>query len=590
MILQALEACYDIMAKDENFDVAPAGYTKLLCAFALVINEQGDLKGIMDLRDGKRGQSHIVPLQPGRSSGIKPYILCDKSKYFLGKEYNSKTKKLEHFEKHLGACVEFHRVFIEEDNDRYLHAVLNFLEKVKEGQALNIDEEHDIYKGSNIVFKLEGEKEYIHQNRGVKSLWERYYQSLEGEEKNQLRGQCLITGEENVLLASKHTLTKGVIGAQQAGASLAGVNLDSVESYGKRKSYNAPVSEKAMFRYTTALNSLLASQANRLIIGDTTCVYWAEKEVSGNCTKMVMSFLTGEVSHSEEKEVQIAKSETQQVKETLKRIRKGLNITPSMLERERDTKIYILGLAPNMARLSVRFWYEDTFGKFVDKVEQHYLDMEIVRGDKDKPIISIKDIIRSMAVQGKIENIPKTVESALFTAITSGANYPQGAYTNILIRIRAETGDDFCINQTRAGFIKAYLKRKYRLNKWKAKEEEITVALNESSISTAYQLGRLFAVLEKIQADAGNKGLREKYFSSASTNPKVVFPAILKLSQSHIAKLSKEQGSVYLDKVCEDILSRIEEFPVSLSLDDQGLFILGYYHQRKYIFTKKEDR
>lgn len=590
MILQALEECYGIMTNDEKFDVAPVGYTKLLCAFVLVINEQGDLKGIMDLRDGKRGQPQIVPLQPGRSSGVKPYILCDKSKYLLGKEYNAKTKQLEQFKKHLEACIEVHKDFIEKTNDRYLHAVLNFLEKVKEGRALNIDEEHDIYKGSNIVFRIEGEKECIHQNANVKSLWEAYHKYSEEKADNQLRGQCLITGEENVPLASKHTLTKGVMGAQQAGASLAGVNLDSVESYGKKKSYNAPVSEQAMFRYTTALNSLLASNANHLIIGDTTCVFWTEKEVVGNCTQILMSLFTGEAIEKAEKEVQIASQETKQTKDILARVRRGLNITPEMLEMDKGTKVYILGLAPNMARLSVRFWYEDTFGKFVDKISQHYLDMEIVKGDKDKPIISTRDIIRAMAVQGKNENVPKTVENALFTAITSGTNYPQGVYTNILIRIRAETGEDFCINQTRAAFIKAYLKRKYRLNKWETKEEEITVALNESSTSTAYQLGRLFAVLEKIQADAGNKGLRERYFSSASTNPKVVFPAILKLSQSHIAKLSKEQGNVYLDKVCEDILSHIEAFPASLSLDDQGLFILGYYHQRKYIFTKKENR
>ena len=590
MILQALEECYDIMIEDSQFDVAPFGYSRIMCSFAVVIDEEGNLKGILDLRDGKKGEYHTVPLQAGRAGkNPPPYVLCDKSKYFLGYEYSQKSKDLQAFPSLLKALYELHQDVFKDVEDKGAQAILGFLKKTIDGTHWDIAIEHDIYKGAFIIFKLENELGNIHERPRVKQAWEVYLDKQSGQAGEELIGQCLISGEKNIKLARKHTLTKGVMGAQAAGATLSGVNMDSAESYGKKNAYNAPVAESTMFKYTTALNSLIASQKNRLIIGDTTCVFWTEKEICGNATKVFMSLFGGE-NLEEEKEIGLSDLETKRTKDVLVRALLGLQITPDMIEREANTKVYILGLSPNMARLSVRFWYEDTFGHFTEKIRMHFEDMDIVKPNKAKTIIGTKDLVKSLAVQGKNENVPKTVENALFTAITQGTSYPQGMYTNMIIRIRAETGDDWCINATRAAFIKAYLKRKYRVNKLYEKEGELTVALNENSSSTAYHLGRLFAVLEKLQQDAGNKGLRERYFASASTNPKVVFPAILKLAQSHIAKVSKNDGGGYMDMLCQDILGKVDEFPASLNLDEQGFFILGYYHQKQYIYTKKENR
>ncbi|PHV71527.1 type I-C CRISPR-associated protein Cas8c/Csd1 [Sporanaerobium hydrogeniformans] len=588
MILQALEECYDIMVQDKHFEVAPFGYSKVLCNFAIVIDEEGNFKTILDLREGKKGQFHTVPLQDGRSSGIKPYLLCDKSKYIVGKEADSKGKLVQ-YQAYLEAMYEKHQQVFSDFKNKGIQAVEKFLMRVFEGEELLIPPSHDCYKGSLMIFKLEGEEGYIHENLEVRDYWEKYSNSAENSDKEKVIGQCLISGKDNVKIADKHTLIKGVMGAQAAGASLSSINMSSAESYGVQKAYNAPISEETMFKYTTALNSLIASNKNRLIIGDTTCVFWTEKEIAGNSVDVLMGLFSG-VQLEEKKELQMEHNEVEHTKNILERVLMGLNIGAEILEREEDTKVYILGLSPNMARLSIRFWYQDTFGHFAEKMKLHYEDMDLVKSDKAKNIVAIRDILKSMAVQGKNENIPKVTQNALFTAITEGSTYPQGVYTNLLIRIKAEAGDEWCINATRVSYIKAFLKRKYRINQLMEKEGELTVALNENSISTAYHLGRLFAVLEKLQQDAGNTGLRERYFASAATNPKVVFPAILKLAQSHIAKVSKSDGSYYMDKLCQDILEKIEEFPTSLSLDDQGLFILGYYHQKQYIYTKKENR
>lgn len=588
MILQALETCYDIMTKDKDFDVAPFGYSKVMIHFAIVIDEEGQVKSILDLREGKRGEFHTVPIQEGRSSGIKPYILCDKSKYLLGKEIDEKGKLLT-FNTYLRAMYDKHKQVFGRLNNKGIRAIEKFLVRTLEGEEWPISITHDCYKGSLIIFKLENEIGYIHEDIEVKTYWEDHLNDQEGNSKNEIIAQCLISGEYNSKIVQKHTLIKGVMGAQPAGASLSSINMDSAESYSRKKAANAPMSEKTMFKYTTALNSLINSDTNKMIIGDTTCVFWTEKEITGNCVALLKG-LFGGVQVDEEKEVGMSTSETKHTKNVLERVLKGLHISSEMLEIEKDTTVYILGLSPNMARISIRFWYKDTFGHFIEKIKMHYEDMEIIKSDKVREMVTIRDVLKSIAVQGKNENVPKVVQNALFTAITGGSAYPQGIYTNILIRMRAEAGDDWCVNPARVSYIKAFLKRKYRINQWIEKEGELTVALNENSTNTGYQLGRLFSVLEKLQQDSGNTGLRECYFASASTNPKVVFPAILKLAQNHVAKVSKTEGGCYMDKLCQEILGNIEEFPTSLSLDDQGLFILGYYHQKQYIYTKKENR
>lgn len=607
MILQALEQCYGIMEQDDKFEVPKLGYSLQNCSFAIEIDVEGNLKSErpLDLRDGKRGQQHIVPMQKGRSGKTPPpYFLCENCKYFFGATYNKKADALEDCSSNLAAAYQLHEKILATSEDNGAKAILSFLKKRLNKEPLPFEKTHDLYTSGFMLVKLAGNDGYIHERSAIKKCWESYYaaQEMDGEI---ILGQCLITGKENTPIARIHTLTKGVLGGKASGGSLVGFNFDSVQSYRKSQSYNAPVSAAAMFHYTTALNMLLARSENRLIMGDMTCVFWTENEVVGNTVDAMMNGMNGLVEEAEvelEQRLQLDDLDTKKTKAILLRILYGREITEEMIKRDADATVYILGLAPNAARLSVRIWYKNTFGNFADCITQHFMDMEISKSARDKRVVPIRDLLYAMAVGGKSENVPKTMENALFTAVTTGGLYPQGVYTNILIRIRAEVGDGFAINRIRVGFIKAYLKRKYRMEKAREKEEEITVALNENLPSNAYQLGRLFAILEKLQQDAGNKGLRERYFASASTNPKVVFSTILRLAQSHIAKIGKSiSGPVYWDLVCAEILGKVnaivgseegkfEAFPASLNAEEQGLFILGYYHQRQAIYTKKEEK
>lgn len=592
MILQALHDSYDIMANDVQFDVPLPGYSSQNCSFAIVIDADGELKTVMDLRNDKKwGEQMVVPLQKGRSGkNPPPYFLCENCKYLLGGVYDKKKDDLEPCEKNLGVAAELHEKILAEVDDDGARAILRFFQRRKSGQMPDVDKKDDFYTSGFAVIKLDGTAGYIHERAAVQTAWKNFFEQQNEAEEERCSGQCLITGQEHATIARIHTLTKGVLGGKATGGSLVGFNFDAVASYGKSQSYNAPVSSEAMFRYTTALNTLLARQENRLILGDMSCVFWTEKEVTGRAIDQFKSFFGGEFE--DEKELKLASQGAKQIADVLLRSLYGNEISADMLELEKNTTAYILGLAPNAARLSVRFWYKNTFGHFVEHIAEHIADMEIVKSEKAKKFVPVRDLLYTMAVGGKSENVPKTMERALLQAIVSGSLYPAGVYANVLLRIRAEVGDDFVVNRTRAGFIKAYLKRKYRKEKAFAKEEAITVALNEESTNPSYQLGRLFAVLERLQESAGNKNLREKYFASASTNPRMVFPAILKLAQSHLAKVSKGSAKtgVFFDKLCGGILEKLEEnnaFPKSLELEEQGMFILGYYHQRQYFYTPK---
>lgn len=593
MILQALYDCYERMAGDGRFEIARPGYSSQNVSFAIVLDEEGSCKAVLDLREGKRGRQLVVPLQKGRSGkNPPPYFLCENSKYFCGAVYDKRSDALEACEKNLAAAAELHEIVLQSVDDAGARAVLRFFARRLKGEPLDIDRTHDFYSGGFAALRLDGDAAYLHERPQVRAAWERWQAQASAEEGG-ARGQCLLTGEEDVPIARTHTLTKGVLGGKATGGSLVGFNFPAVESYGKSQSYNAPVSEAAMFRYTTALNALLARQENRLILGDMTCVFWTEKEVCGNVVECFRDSFAGEIAQPEVELALGGYESTEQIARILLRAICGNALSDEQLKVEEGTTVYILGLAPNAARLVVRFWYKDTFGHFTAHLAEHFADMEIVRSEKAKPFVTLREILSSMAVAGKSDNVPKSMERSVLESVVTGREYPQGLLANLLIRIRAEAGEDFAVNRTRAGLIKAILKRKYRKQK-SSIEGEITVALNETTTNVPYVLGRLFAVLERLQESAGSKNLREKYFAAASTTPQVVFTSVLKLAQSHLSKVSKEKPKLagYYDKLCCGILDKLEAtgFPATLEMEEQGLFILGYYHQRQYFYTPKAER
>lgn len=601
MILNALYDCYHLLENDKSCDIALKGYSRVMCSFAIVLSKTGEIKSILDLRDNKKGPYLIVPKQPGRSSNVQPYFLCDKSKYFIGVEFSNDKKKLIKYDEYLVSSIDTHIEIIGQVEDEAAQAVLMFLEKNKNIDLTQIDENNPIYQGKLIAFRYEDEPGYIHERPQVREAWEKYLNKKNSEtERDGVKGQCLITGRQNVNIARTHDPIKGISGAKSLSA-IVSFNDPSYKSYGKDQSYNAPISEDAMFKYTTALNYLLSQLQNTMLLGDTTVVFWTKKTANGTEIDLINGLLGGSFYKIDDKEVNKRDSiESRNVsiekliKSVLIKAKGGFSIDKDIEEKiDINTDTYILGLAPNSARIAIRFWYQNTLSDFINKMCKHYEDMEIEMPPRASEFVTIKDILKTMAVLGDIKNIPASLERGLLQAILSGGQYPQTVYNTILMRIRNEAGDDEYIaykDRIRAGFLKAYLRRYYRTIGKFEKEEEMTVSLNQESRDVAYNLGRLFAVLERLQADAnnGNTTIRSRYFSSASTMPRVVFPTLLNLAQHHI---SKSEYGVYYDKEIESILDRIDNgFPANLSLEEQGTFVLGFYHQKQFSFKKKEDK
>jgi CRISPR-associated protein Csd1 len=219
----------------------------------------------------------------------------------------------------------------------------------------------------------------------------------------------------------------------------------------------------------------------------------------------------------------------------------------------------------------------------------HYADIGINKKDSDSDIISPWRILVNTAVAGKNDNIPPLLESALMRSILNGSAYPFNLYTAILNRAKAERKRDF----VRAGILKGYLNRIARENH-KPEKEMMTMPLNEDETNPGYLLGRLMAVLEKAQKDAlgdVNSSIMDKYLNSAMSNPETVFPTLLKLFEKHVNKSERyfAKKGRYAKKRVAKIIRHFESqgFPQTLDFNDQGRFLIGYYHQNAQLYTKK---
>ncbi|MCQ1534973.1 type I-C CRISPR-associated protein Cas8c/Csd1 [Methanosarcina sp. KYL-1] len=628
MIIQSLCRHYEILEGDEHVNIPRLGYSSAKVSFALVISSDGILSHVVDLRsDEKKPKPKIrdVPIQKSRSSGVFPYFVCDNAKYVFGVE---KLKRSE-FEKRFdlpsseGNLTEY---TILEENDKEVtlvyrrsrecfeafrvlhHSILDglddpgisgflaFLDRWNPEEFLEnskiLQYKDDLLAGGNCVFECNGE--LLHKKSIVRNAWETYSQD---ENDGTVIAQCLVSGKVEST-AKVHQKIKGVVGAQSAGASLVSFNDDAFCSYGKEQSFNSPISESSMFKYTTALNHLLSSQSNKIRIADTTVVFWAETSEK-SCENLVKFFFDTQETEknennlesemNEEKDVRVSRvqdsGKAKQIEDILNKVRIGKKVNQEDIGTDPETNFYILGLSPNNARLAVRFWFVDSIGNFIEKVARHYLDMEIIRDDYSPRYVSVYRLLNETVPQSSEKKAASPLLGGLvMRSILSNTIYPISLYSAILSRVKVEGS----INSVRAGFIKAYLLRLSRVGLLDIKQDLITMSLNEESPNVPYRLGRLFAVLEKAQNDTNREmksTINSKYFSSASATPAVVFPVLLKLAQHHIAK---SEWGFRSNQLIEQILLGVDEFPAYLNLEDQGMFMLGYYHQRKAFFTKKE--
>lgn len=576
MILQALVKQYENLERQGK--VSGLGWCQAKVSYELDLSKNGDVLGVTSRKiEEMRGKktvwapaSLIVPEMVTRSSGVSANFLCDNSKYMLGIDVQGTNQRvIDCFQ----ATREKHRSVLKNAQGEIARAILAYFEKWDPQKA----EQHPVIRenweklteGGNLIFSVEGQE--AREDEEIRTCWEQYREQDDGERK----GLCLVTGRKTEI-SRIHKAIKGVPGAQSSGAALVSFNAPAFESYGKEQSYNAPVGKYAEFAYTTALNYLLTQRDYTFSLGDAMVVYWAEsgKEEYQKCFFDIL---------------RPTKDNQKKLKDIFDSLKEDTKVYLENAEMDPEQKFYILALAPNAARLSVRFFYMNSFGKILQNIAEHYERLSIVKPAwAEQDYLGIRDMLNETVNQKSKDKTPiSNMSSLVLQAILSGSRYPASLYTDTLIRIRAENGK---ITWGRAAIIKAYLNRNYG---WKKGER--FMGLKEECTDTAYVLGRLFSLLEAIQKEANpsiTTTIRDRYFNSACATPASVFPVLIKLKNSHIKKLERDKGGakIYYEKQLTDIMGRLEEFPKRLSLEQQGQFTLGYYHQQQKRYEKGEEK
>lgn len=561
MILRAL---YDYYERSKA-SLPSFGKEEKEIGFLIVIDKQGQFLRFEDRRiDKKRAASVLVRKHVGRSSGIAPNCLYDSIDYVLG--YSEKSKALEKFKAFKARVGEISEVLPDNEDIRAVKAFYDadpeeLLAKVQqdplwEDISKNLDRKYSVFS-----FLLDGDTRIVAEKDEILDAI-----ATESEAGENI---CLITGER----CTPVTITTAtMIPGSQAIAKLVAMQTKSgYDSYGKEKAANSPISEKAEFAYTTALNHLLGRDSrNKFTLGDRTYVFWAS--VAGGTGKQVeegFSLLLGLSRSPEDPDKGV-----DQVRKVFKGIYSG------SIRTDLDDKFYILGLAPNSARIAVVYWSEMSLKDFVAAILSHFEDMAIIDGRKEKkPYTGLHSVLSAVTLGGKSSDALPNLADAVAKSIFQATPYPYTLFAGCMRRIRAEQS----IGITRAAIIKAYLNRIDNQNK-------IEVMLDKDNTNQGYLCGRLFAVLDKVQADANNQHtIRERYMNAASATPAAVFATILNLSTKHAEKLA-EGRKVYYDKLKQEIVDKIsaDGFPAHLSLQDQGRFAVGYYHQMQSFFMKKD--
>lgn len=581
MILQALADHYERLS--EQGKVESPGWCKANVSYGLELDAEGRLIRLIPLKQEKeisgKKKSLVpremrVPEMVTRSSGVSANFLCDNSGYLLGIDRKGKPERaIQCFQ----AAKEEHLQILEQCQSEPARAVTAFFKTWEPTAAETHDclqeDKEDILTNSNLVFFYQGK--CVQEDAEIQRAWENYYSNGEATEAN--TGICLIKGERGEI-ARIHTPIKGVPGAQSSGAALVSFNAPSFESYGKEQSFNAPVSTKAMYAYTTALNHLIADRAHRNTLGDTMIVYWA-----GSGEQEYQDIFTSMMDPQED---------TQEVlRGVFQNLERGGGVDIEAVEKcSMEERFYILGLAPNAARLSVRFFYQDNFGNILKHLKEHYDRMKIIRPSWDaQEYMGVWRMLQQTVNQKSKDKSPiPHMAAAVYRSILSGERYPASLYSALIGRVKAEQGN---VTPGRAAIIKAFIIKNYK--------EEVTVELNENNQNVAYVLGREFAVLEAIQESANpgiNATIRDRYFNSACTTPGAVFPILFRLKNSHIRKISNKGQAVNYEKQLGSLQAKLSvadsqkyAFPKRLNLEDQGMFILGYYHQRQKRFEKTSE-
>ena len=561
MILNSLVSYYEALA--DRGKLERPGWGTARVGYKVCLRPDGSVREITSIKeektDGKKkqlvGLELRVPERFVRASGIKPNFMCDTGAYLLGYAGTGDKvdkKAAQKFE----AAKELHLSILADVDTSAARTVRAFFENYKPDDILALDLPESTLEDLTkdlVTFKDEDD-EYLMADPGIRSAWDK----SRGEDADAVKGRCLVTGNTDEI-AILHNKIKGVQGAQSSGANLIGFNARAYESYGKDngQGLNAPVGKYAMYAYTSALNNLLDSRNHhRTRVGDTTVVWWT-LDADEEAEDFMDAFISGN-------------DDDAALTKTVENISRGkpIGIDESKLEKT----FCILGLAPNAARISVRFFYRDTFGRFVKNIAAHYERLSIEGAKRVLTPYWIAIETTSPNVSDRSKAVSPILGGALLSAILNDWRYPEMLYEQVLTRIRAEHE----VSPGKAAIIKAYLLKNTENENYK---EVLTMALNEESNNRAYVLGRLFAALEDAQYHANNSSnLKERYLTSACATPGLVFPSMIQMASHHMAK----SGSVGDAKLIASLIDKLEggvPFPARLDNTEQGLFLEGYYHQ-----------
>jgi CRISPR-associated protein Csd1 len=605
MILQELVKYYE--RKLEEGDMPEPGFFKQKIRFEIIIDEKGKFIDLVDLSGGKKDNipfkfAPVIPDRSGKNSFNQSGFLIDKADYILG--FSKDVNKPNHsktFISHLSRAYNETKSNSLNAAYTFVNSLTNFALPEKLKPIVNTPQ------NPLLTFRIKGSYQYIFEEdlvrKWVNENWKNEDESdleededlnlgLQDElEKSSFLGQCLISGDTNVQIARKHQKLKMGWVDEKKNTSIVNFNRDAFCSYGKLQSRNATVSVDSEYKYSTALKTLVFPESKQRIkfSKNLIMIFWSERK---NELEDEFAFLLkpAEDEETKSKEKQKGKNaeDNKVIKEHFQSPFTGKNARLNHLLND-NTKFFILGLAPNAARISIRFWYSSTVGEISRNIEQHFQDLKMEIPNNDSGFISLNRILRSTALQAKLDNVNPLLAGKLITSIISGSEYPRMLLSALLIRIKAEQK----INFERASLIKAILNRKGRLdeifrNEFKFKE--FKTIMDESNTNVAYRLGRLFAVMEKLQQNAigGNKTIKDGYFASASTRPASVFARLFTLSNHHASKLGNK--SIWYEKMKGEIIAPLEgNIPKTFKLEEQGMFAIGYYQQREELFKKKGE-
>lgn len=576
MIVQSLAHYYDAMLK--RGAISAPGWGPASISYAICLDLDGNvlrlISTVQEVAIGNKTkikpQIMTVPKKLRRTSDITANFLWDNSAYILGvgKDGEGDEEKAQKNIRRFEAAVQLHHNILDGVDSPAARAILKYFdtwkpENAKDAEALK-DVYDDVTKGANIVFRVDGE--FAYKNEAICTAWLEYQLGI-----GYAKMQCLVTGRYDEI-PNTHPMINGIKGVRSNNTTLISFKHPAFWSYGHKQNMNAPIGKHAAFAYTTALNHLLADKNNVQYIGDMTVVCWAE-DADERYQAMGISALFGDTeAHGQTADA---------VRAVLKNMARGL---PSD-DFEPSHKFYVLGLAPNNGRVSVRVFMQCTFGAFMKNINDHYERLEIVRpGWADDGLLTPWEMLRATVNMKSRDKAPSAVMSgAVMRAILEGGRYPASLLEGVMLRIRAESD----ITWQRAAILKAYYLKNEHAD---CPKEVLTVGLNEASTNPAYTLGRLFAIYEAVQQDANpgiNSTIKDKYFNSASAMPASIFPILGNLYQKHLRKLG-DGSRIYYDKQVAALKCILgESYPQRMTLAQQGAFDLGYYHQTQKRYEKR---